>query len=203
MNQFTYIVATRIWQLTVINLTALGLTLIGGVVFGAAPAGSATLHAVHRLDSHTAGELVRVMWGSYRIEFKRTNVVCLPICAVAMALIWNGPSLGTFGFALALCAAMIALCFAAAALLITAHINANIGDTLHNARMALVLSPYGHLVALLALGPWLWLIWQQPLVGFYGGVSVPAFVYSGLIMPAVTAGFPAPNTPITQQEALI
>lgn len=203
MNQFTYLAATRIWQLTVINLTALVLTLIGGVVFGVAPAGAATLHAVHRLDSHTAGEQIHEMWGTYRTEFKRANGVCLPICAVALALIWIGPALGAFGFALALCAAMIALCYAAAALLITAHIDANIRDTLHNARMALVLSPYGHLVALLALGPWLWLIWQQPLIALYGGLSVPAFVYSGLVLPSVTAGFPAPNTPISQQESLI
>lgn len=203
MNQFTYLVANRIWQLTVINLTALCLTILGGIVFGAAPAGTAALHAVHRLDTLTAFQLLRVMWATYRAEFKRANIIFLPICMIAAVLIWIGPSLGTFGFALALCAAMIAFCYAAGALLITAHIDANIRDTLHNTRMALVLSPYGHLVALLALGPWLWLIWQQPLVGLYGGLSVPAFVYSGMVLPTVTAGFPPPHTPIIQQEALI
>lgn len=203
MNQLTYLVTTRVWQLTVINLAALGLVVVGGVVFGAAPAIAAVLFAVHRLDDMTAGELARAMWHTFKTEFVRSNVVCFPLLLVASVVIWVGAAFGTFGFALAICAALIALCFAAANLLIIAHIDATLVDTLHNARMALVLSPYGHLIALLAMGPWILLVWHQPLVGVYVGLSLPAFVYSGLVLSAISAGFPAPNTLISQQEATI
>jgi uncharacterized membrane protein YesL len=202
MNQFTYLAATRIWQLTAINLTALALVFLGGVAAGIAPAGAAVLHAVHRLDDLSAGQLVRAMWGTYRTEFIRANMVGLPIVGIAVVLIWVGPSLGIFGFGVSMFLVVIALCLAAASLLIVAHIAAGVVDTWHNARMALLLSPYGHLVSFLALGPWFWLIWQQPLIGLYVGFSVPAYVYSGLVLPSVCAGFPASNKPISQQEAL-
>jgi len=164
---------------------------------------TAALWATARIDDARVGELVSGMWAQFRFEFVRANLLTAPHIALIVGLVWLGVIGGSVIGGLLFALAVMTLAHLLAGLFAISRLSGTLADAFSNARLGLALAPYGHIIALVCLPFIGWTVLQQPLIGFYFGLSGFAWLTNLLVAPATTHAMPTPTkfTPIRQEAS--